>query len=221
MRSIVIAPSEYYHLYNRGVNKQSIFSEERDMTRFLFLILYLQSSKRIDNLGRKATDFFKTLSCDIETKEVAKNRNVELSGFCLMPNHFHLIVKEVEEGGIASYMQRVLNAYTKYWNIKYEKSGHLFQGPYKAVHISDDRQLLHLSAYIHRNPRDLAKWYDKERFYKWSSYQDCTDKNRWGSLLETSVYTDQFKDEKAYLDFLNTSSAKLLEEELSKEICLE
>ena len=75
-----------------------------------------------------------------------------------MPNHFHLILQEVKEGGISQYMQRVLNAYTKYYNKKYEISGHLFQGPYKSVHIKDDPQLLYLSAYIHNNVRELKSW---------------------------------------------------------------
>ena len=72
-----------------------------------------------------------------------------------MPNHFHLIVKEVKEGGISAYMQRVLNAYTKYYNAKHDTSGHLFQGPFRAIHIADNDQLLYVSAYIHLNCREI------------------------------------------------------------------
>src|SRR3989344_9566821 len=90
----------------------------------------------------------------------------------MMPNHFHLIVRGLEIGGIARYMQRVLCAYTKYFNTKYEKTGHLSQGPYKAVHIEDDRQLLYLSSYIHKNPKELNGWKNREQFYPWSSYRN-------------------------------------------------
>ena len=130
-----------------------------------------------------------------------------------MPNHFHLTVKEVAEGGISQYMQRVLNAYTKYYNAKYNKFGHLFQGPYKIVHIEDNRQLLHLSAYIHRNPRELKKWRQKEDKYPWSSYQDYVFENRWGNLLSQNIISDQFESKHEYHNFVKTSTAKTLDTE--------
>ncbi|MDO8471353.1 MAG: transposase [bacterium] len=142
-------------------------------------------------------------------KEIMKKRTVELVAFCIMPNHFHLIVKELEEGGIATYMQRVLTAYSKYYNTKYEKSGHVFQGPYQAVHVGDNRQLLHLSAYIHRNPREISKWFNKEDQYQWSSYRDYIGENRWGDLLLIDIVLGQFKNKKKYHEFVKTSSAKL------------
>ena len=148
-------------------------------------------------------------------EEVIKNRSIELVGFCIMPNHFHLIIKEIEDGGISAYMQRVLNAYSKYYNTKYGKSGHVFQGPYKAVHVDGNDQLLYLSAYIHRNPRELSKWLNKEHEYQWSSYSDFVKENRWDRLIAPEVLLDQFKDKKKYQEFVKTSTAKLFKEELS------
>ena len=142
-----------------------------------------------------------------------KKRTVELVAFCIMPNHFHLIIKELEEGGIATYMQRVLTAYSKYYNTKYEKSGHVFQGPYQAVHVGDNRQLLHLSAYIHRNPREISKWFNKEDQYQWSSYRDYIGENRWGDLLLLDIVLGQFKNKKKYHEFVKTSPAKVFEGE--------
>lgn len=147
-------------------------------------------------------------------EEVAKKRTIELVTFCIMPNHFHIIIKEFEEGAIAVYMQRILTAYAKYYNIKYEKSGHVFQGPYQAVHIENDRQLLYLSTYIHRNPREISRWFNKEDQYQWSSYQDFFEKNRWDRLLIPGIVLDQFKDKKEYHEFVRTSPAKVFEEEL-------
>ncbi len=217
MRNIKIAPGEYYHIFNRGMSKQLIFHDNMDRIRFLFLILYFQSPTVFQQIGRSIKSFVQhsVFDIDIKTKkEIVKGRFVELTSFCLMSNHFHLIVKEVEENGIARYMQRVLNSYTKYYNTKYHKSGHLFQGPYKAVHVKDNNQLLYLSAYIHRNPRELKEWLNKENIYPWSSYQDCVNKNRFEELLITAIINGQFKNKNEYDEFVKTSSAKLLKEEL-------
>ena len=148
-------------------------------------------------------------------EKISENRFVELVSFCLMPNHFHLLVKEVAEGGIAKYLQRIQVGYTIYFNTKYSASGHVFQGRYKSVHVKDDRQLMHLSAYIHRNPRELAGWKGKEFEYPWSSLQDYTGANRWGGLLATDIIASRFDatPKSNYADFVKTSPAKMLEEE--------
>ena len=215
MRNIKIAPGEYYHILNRGVNKQLIFHDNADRSRFLFLVLYFQSPTIIQNMGRSVKSFVqhRVLNSNI-TQEIIKNKFVEFTSFCLMPNHFHLIVKEVEENGIARYMQRVLNSYTKYYNTKYSKSGHLFQGPYKAVHVENNKQLLHLSAYIHRNPREIKEWFKKEDIYPWSSYQDFIGVNRFEKLLVPDIINGQFENKKEYDNFVKTSPAKLSELEL-------
>lgn len=214
MRNIKIAPGEYYHIFNRGVNKQLIFHETTDWARFLFLILHFQSPVIFQNIGRPTKEFVKHSVFNINSDEIIKKRYVELTAFCLMPNHFHLIVKEVEEGGISQYMQRVLNSYTKYFNTKYKKSGHLFQGPYKAVHVENNEQLLYLSAYIHRNPREFTNWSGKEDKYQWSSYQDLVKQNRFEKLINSDIITDQFKNKNDYNNFVKTSGAKILKQDL-------
>ncbi|MFZ2484746.1 MAG: transposase [Minisyncoccia bacterium] len=213
MRRFGIAPGEHYHICNRGVNKQVIFHDRGDYDRFLFLILYFQSPINFSQIGRVIKEFVKHRVLDI-SEEIVKKRTVELVAFCIMPNHFHLIMKELEEGGIAAYMQRVLNAYSKYYNTKYNKTGHVFQGPYRAIHITDDRQLLYLSTYIHRNPREISRWANKEDHYEWSSYQDCIEESRWGNLLVPEVLMGEFKNKDEYRKFVKTSPAKLLEKEL-------
>ncbi|CAN5118310.1 hypothetical protein BH11PAT3_BH11PAT3_2930 [soil metagenome] len=206
MRNLTIAPGEHYHIFNRGVGKQVIFHDKKDYQRFLFLILHFQFSGAYNPLGRYVKEFVEHRVFNI----LSEKREIELAAFCLMSNHFHLIIKESEEGGISRYMQRVLNSYTKYFNAKYSKSGHLFQGPYKAVHIEDDKQLLHVSAYIHKNP---SEWKD----YEWSTYIDYVLENRWGKLLQTDLILDQFKDRKKYQEFVETSLAKELENELGSQ----
>jgi putative transposase len=141
-----------------------------------------------------------------------------LINFTLMPNHFHLIIRELKEGGISQYMQRVLNAYTKYYNTKYKISGHLFQGPFQIVYIKNDNQLLYLSAYIHRNPGEIKEWTGKEHIFPYSSYQDCINKNRWGELLKTDIITEQFSTGEKYKSFVETSGAKDSPRIINKEL---
>ncbi|OHA64038.1 MAG: hypothetical protein A2842_01730 [Candidatus Wildermuthbacteria bacterium RIFCSPHIGHO2_01_FULL_48_25] len=99
-------------------------------------------------------------------------------------------------------------AYAKYFNTKYEKRGHLLQGVFRAVPVKTDPQLLYLSAYIHRNPRGLPQWKNKELEYPWSSYQDYAKKNRWGELLVPDIVLNQFSTTQSYQDFVETSTAK-------------
>ncbi|MCR4284258.1 MAG: transposase [Parcubacteria group bacterium] len=212
MRKIQISVGEYYHLYNRGNDKQLIFLDSADKARFLFLILYFQSNITFDKPGRQVSYFIKNKTFNLSqkiTKQIQDERMVELINFTFMPNHFHLTMREVKEGGISYYMQRVLNSYTKYFNAKYKKSGHLFQGPYQVVHVEDNEQLLHLSAYIHRNAREIKKYKNKEDQYPWSSFHDYINENRWGGLLETTIIFNQFSNHKQYKDFVDTSGTKL------------
>lgn len=152
-----IAHGEYYHIYNRGVKKKEIFLDNYDYARFLCMILYCQSPVTINNISYSSTSFIKHSMFNIKPGTITKilsKRTVELTAFILLPNHFHLLIKEVGDGsGISRYLQRILNGFTKYFNTKYQESGHLFQGKFQRVHIKDNDQLLYVSAYIHKNCR--------------------------------------------------------------------
>ena len=208
------APEEYYHIYNRGMQKQPIFETDNDRLRFLFLLFAFQGKNPIKNISREIKQSVQSSTLHIRPeleKEILKNRTMELVSFCLMPNHFHLQILEKTDGGIAKYMQRVLTAYTKYFNVRHQKSGHLLQGSYKSVLMEDDLQLMHTSAYIHKNPRELTDWKGKEDKYPWSSFQDYIFFNRWGRLLFTGIILDRYADNKKavlYKNFVDTSLAK-------------
>lgn len=214
-----LASGEYYHIFNRGAHKINIFREKVDWMRFLFFVLYSQSPivlKNVERIVNRASldDGFLT---DLKEQErIVGARFIELVSFCIMPNHFHLLMRETEEDGIARYMQRIQVAYTMFFNAKHDSSGHVFQGRYKTVHVKDNRQLMYLSAYIHRNPRELKEWRGKEEMYPYSSLQDYTEKNRWGNLIATDIIASQFANttQSNYRDFVRTSTAKILAEEL-------
>ena len=212
MKRFNITPDEFLHIYNRGISKSIIFHNDRDRNRFLFLVMILQIPETMKNIDRMFKDF--VLDPEIYIKSFdsvgLKSRQIELINFCLMPNHFHLLIREEREGGISKYMQRLQNAYTKYFNTKYDRSGHLLQGAYKAVLVDSNEQLLYVSSYIHKNSRELKEYKNKELKYFWSSYQDCVLANRWGKFLKHDILTDQFSSKRgeSYQNFVETSIAK-------------
>lgn len=202
---------EYYHVFNRGVGKRSIFIDDRDRWRFLTILFAFQGDVSFPQVGRLIY-FVKHRMFDNEIfREVGKRQRIQLINFCLMQNHFHCVLEEHTEGGISRYMQRVLNAYTKYFNERHQWVGHLFQGKFKSVHINRNDYLLYLSAYIHLNPRELKGWAGKEAKYPWSSFQDFVGENRWGTFLKPDIITEQFTSRDEYRTFVEETPAKLIQ----------
>lgn len=208
MRKTRFAPGNYYHIYNRGANKQPIFLEDRDFLRFLFLVLHMQGKEPLTQITRLLKKKKSLDEIELEDgllDKIVNSKIVELVQFAVMTNHFHLVLYETEENGISRYMQRVSNAYTKYFNTKYDHSGHVFQGPFGAVPVRTDEQILHLSAYVHLNPKAIKKFRNNPESYPWSSYQDFTNENRWEKLLKPQIILDQFKDTEEYSKFVQNS----------------
>lgn len=151
-RKGVIAIGEYYHVYNRGVDRRRIYLDEKDYNRFLML-LYLCNGTRKVNIELAFRD--STRIADVF--KIDRGRQiVAIGAWCLMPNHFHLLCKEIEEGGLQMFMQRVCGGYARYFNIKYERSGALFQGRFQAQHVDSDTYLRYLYSYIYLNPIKLV-----------------------------------------------------------------
>lgn len=211
MRYENFAPNEYYHVFGRGVNKDKIFIDDNDKVRFIFLITHFQSPTRIYNISWSTNNFIKKGSfttTEDKLEEITQKRNVDLTAFAIMPNHFHLLVQNLEDGILSVYMHRVLTAYSKYFNTKYKKKGHVFEGPFKTVRITGNNQILHLSSYIHKNPKELREWQDTYDHYPYSTYQDYIGLNRWGNLISTDIILKQFKDQNKYKNFVLESPAK-------------
>lgn len=211
MRYENFAENEHYHVFGRGINREKIFIDERDKARFIFLITHLQSPTKIYNVTWCTESFIKKGSFSTKEdkiKEILKKRSIGLISFVVMPNHFHILIKNMENDILSVYMHRVLTAYSKYFNAKYNKKGHVFEGPFKAVHIKNNAQLLHLSAYIHKNPKEIKEWGNSYDKYPYSSYQDYIGLNRWGNFLSTEIVLKQFKDQAKYRDFVIESIAK-------------
>ncbi len=210
MRGQKTIVGEFYHLFNQATGSEMLFRDEEDFARFLFLITHLQSPIIFNHLKRPIPYFIKNgnfKTSEYTQKTIAKSRYVELVAFELGADHFHLIVKETNSSGIPYFMQRVQNAYSKYFNTKYERRGHVFRGPYEYIIVADTEQLSHLSAHIHALPRDDKNFKGKEHEYRWSSFQDYS-KNRWGAMLRHEYVSEEFKNEKEYRKFVLHPSLK-------------
>lgn len=191
-RVIPFVSGGYYHLYNRGLSKQSIFNNSRNYLRFKRTFLYYQ----IQNPKPKFSLYRQSKIFPIDPSK----KLVDIVCYCLMPNHFHLLVKQLADGGISEFIRRFIHSYVKYWNIKYAHQGPLFEGIFKAVYIETDEQLLHLSRYIHLNPL-VSNLVKNLKFYHWSSYNDYIGPSDNLEIVKDPVLSF-FKSPKEYEQFV-------------------
>lgn len=217
-RLIKFTPGEYFHIYNRGTNKMEIFNNHFDYARFQKL-LYIVNSKQTVKYS------------DIESKQESPCRTwtqergetlVDIGAYCLMPNHFHLLIRSKNEKDTGIFLQRLLTSHSKYFNIKNNRSGSLFQGKSKAQHIVGDNYLKYIFSYIHLNIVKLIQkdWREvgiadenktKEYLveYKYSSYFDFLKENNReeSKILNRVVFPDYFSSpelfQKEIFEWLN------------------
>lgn len=170
-KQAVFANGEYYHVFNRGVEKRQIFLVKKDYQRFLETLIYYQDANPPVRFS-----FSKTLL----TPKRPREKLVEIICYTLMPTHFHLLLRQVKENGITTFISKISNSYAKFFNTKYKRIGSLFSGPFKAVRIENEEQLLHVNRYIHLNP--LIDFLTKDlRLYTYSSYLEYLD------ILNTNI----------------------------------
>lgn len=148
-RKTSFANGEFYHIYNRGVDKRTIFSDMYDLERFYKGLIEFNV---VDPIGSLYENSQRHRGGETATIEIAPEKLVNIIAFCLNPNHYHLILEQLVDGGISEFMKRI-GGYTWYFNNKYERSGSLFQGVFKDVHIDSNEYLLHVSAYVNLNDR--------------------------------------------------------------------
>lgn len=182
----------FYHVFNRGVEKRKIFLNSKDFKIFIYyLFVYL---KPLDDVFKK----YPQLPIRLHPRNLSSE--VELISYCLMPNHFHFLLRQFSRNGISRLMKQVTNAYTEYFNKRYKRIGSLMQGTFKAVKVETDEQLIHLSRYIHLNPVVDGIVNDVDD-YNWSSYKDFIMGNSRG-LCNISVILNLFKSSDEYKNFV-------------------
>jgi REP element-mobilizing transposase RayT len=184
MRKTEFANGEYYHIYNRGVDKREVFLDEKDYIRFLKSVKEFNVDRAIGSL--KDLQALRARSADGLLEPV--NRVVDIIAYCLNSNHYHFILRQLEDKGIEKFMHKIGMGYTNYFNKKYNRSGSLFQGPFKSIHINSNEYLLHLSVYVNAN-HAIHNYSEKD--WPYSSYLDYTGK-REGKLCTKEVILGQF-----------------------------
>jgi len=205
IRKVSFAPGEFYHIYNRGNSKQKIFHDDNDYSHFLGL-LYACNQKenfKIDNL-QKGQDLFSLNK---------SNPLVDIGAYCLMPNHFHLLVTQGDNGDISKFMQKISTAYVMYYNKKYKRTGSLFEGKFKSQHLESDRYLKYIFSYIHLNIVKLIQSDWKERGikntdstlvylknYKYSSFLDYVGiERKQNKLLNIKAFPRYFPSTRFFI----------------------
>jgi len=201
-RKTVFASGQYYHIYNRGVAYQPIYKNKRDYERFLLTLSYYRFRDCPVRLS-KLLQTPKAIRDDI-LAALAKDdcKSVRIVAYCLMPNHFHLLVQQAKEDGISKYLRQSINSYAKYFNTKYKRVGSLFQDMFKAVRIESDEQLIHVSRYIHLNPL-VSYLVNREELlaYPWSSLKSYHGKSDCDLVVAETVLA-HFKNGKEYMQFI-------------------
>lgn len=193
---------EIYHLYNRGVNGQPIFRGKQSYLRAMSAMDFYRFSWS----GPGLASFLRSdqlIQAQVRNAQQDRGMLVEIYAYCLMPNHYHVLIKQVVEGGISNYISRFQNSYTRFYNIRSNRSGPLFTGPFKSVKIEDQIQLLHTSRYIHLNPYSAGLVDDIEglRNYPWSSLQEYGG-NGVFRLADTTVISESFVNSDSYMRYI-------------------
>ena len=184
---------ELFHLLNRGVEKRAVALDETDYVRFIHDLYAFNDKKPVDPNHR-----FKEFESAQERKPL-----VAIHAYCVMPDHYHLLVSEIEEAGISIFMRKLNMGYAKYFNEKYNRSGVLWQGTFRKVTIQRDAHFLYIPFYIHLNALDMAmpEWRDGNvksvdkalkylSEYRWSSYLDYIGDKNFPSLLDRELLSD-------------------------------
>jgi len=204
LRKIKFVQREFYHLYNRGNSKQIIFKDKGDYKHFIGLLYACNQTEnfKADNLQKDEGLF----------NVKRKNLLVNIGAYCLMPNHFHILITQIEDDGISKFMKKLLTGYVMYFNKKYKRTGSLFEGRFKSEHVNNDNYLKYLYSYIHLNPVKLIQKDWKEsgiknkkevldflKNYKYSSYLDYFGINRVeNKVLDTNTFPKYFTNKNSF-----------------------
>lgn len=233
MQRPVFVNGEFYHIYNRGVDKRKIFMDNLDYLRFIHDLFEFNDKNIVMNVLRRIPNT-KIEGYRIPFNEVKQPREllVDILCYCLMPNHYHIFLRQRIDGGISKFLQKIGIGYTNYFNLKYERSGVLFQGKFKAVPIESDIQFTHISRYIHLNPVELveSRWKDNGikdwkkvkgflESYRWSSYIDYVGNKNFPSLINKRFLSNYFDNEKEYKKFIKEWALK--DSEIIKDITID
>jgi len=211
MRKTQFAEGEFYHIFNRGVDKRIVFNNQRDLNRFFQSMVLFNTEEPIGSIYEHT--YIKNTFGSSTSKKIKGRRLVNIVCYCLNPNHYHFILQPSIEKGIEKFMHRLSTGYTKYFNAKYKRSGVLFQGRYKSIHIDSNEQLLHTSVYVNLNFKghcfgsSTSKTEEKMYLSSWDEYNGKSKFN----FCKKDDILGQFKNRKEYKRFAEQALPGILE----------
>ncbi|MFA5838791.1 MAG: transposase [Candidatus Paceibacterota bacterium] len=191
MRKIEFANDEYYHIFNRGVDKRKIFSDKYDLQRFFQSMKEFNTLEPIGSIYEKS--LLKNQFSNLDTKKI---KLVEFVCYCLNPNHYHFILKQITDRGIEKLMHKIGLGYTRYFNEKHKRTGSLFQGTFKAVYIDSNEQLLYTNVYVNLNDK-AHRFGNLDTKLMKSSWREYAGENN-ENFCEKDIILDQFKNTNEY-----------------------
>lgn len=217
-RNILLVTDEYYHVFNRGVARQPTFVSKSDYFRALLALDYYQYANPPIKLSK-----FKVLSREDKYKLLSErdtSKLVDIISYVFMPNHFHLLLKQNIDNGISKYLSKFTNSYTRYFNIRHNRVGSVFQGVFKAVSVETEEQLLHLSRYIHLNPYVSSVVTKSDLLsYPWSSLNSYISNE--ASFINADSVLSRFKKSYSYKDFVLNHADYARELEIVKHLTID
>src|SRR3989338_5226480 len=196
-RSQVLAVGETYHVFNRSVGNEEIFTSLRNLSRIYDITNYY----RYPQILRFSQ--FQLLSHDNQIeylkKMKSKSQIVELMAFSYMPNHYHFLLRQLKDHGISFFMANLQNSFAKYYNLKYHRHGTLFQSPFKAKRVAGDEEMLHVSRYIHLNPvTSFLIKLEKLSAYPWTSFIVYMNDNTDTFIIKEKILGLTYSKDKHY-----------------------
>ena len=202
-RKIVFQNYSLYHIFNRGIDRRPTFQNSREFNRAIDLISFYNHK----DIPIRYSQFIILPQeiREVKLKRLSKSDSlVDILAYCLMPNHFHFLLRQRVENGLSTFISNFTNSYTKYFNTKNQRIGPLFEGVFKAVYVENDDQAIHLSRYIHLNPVVSSIVNETEVLkYKWSSYPEYLNfEVRNEILLDKDTVLSYFKSVKKYQEFV-------------------
>lgn len=198
-RNFILATGETYHIFNRSIAKESIFSSLRHLNKVLETVEYYRFPQKLRLSKFKALP--KELKLDYLESFKHKTPLVEIYAFAIMSSHYHFLLKQIQERGIVIFISNFQNSYAKFYNLKNDRSGSLFQKPFKGKRIEDDEQFIHVSRYIHLNPVTsyLIEVEDLKE-YLWTSFRYYYQGIK--TFVNTKVLMEKFKSIEKYYQFV-------------------
>jgi len=203
MRNTEFSNDEYYHIFNRGVDKRKIFSDKYDVERFF------QSMKEFNVVEPIGSIYENSFEKEKHQRGGEASKLVKFITFCLNPNHYHFILMQKKDKGIEKFMHRLGTGYTMYFNNKHKRSGVLFQGVFKSVHIDSNEQLLYVSSYVNLNFKVHQLGGEASKLVK-SSWEEYIGENK-ENFCKKDIILDQFKNINDYKNYAFESLELILE----------